>query len=75
MTNEFKKKALIYHVKKYGMPAVNISKFETKRFEPYKHRFRYDDTGEIVTIDMRDPEAFEMIFCSDHPITVLGRGG
>lgn len=80
MTNEFKKKALIYHVKKYGMPAVNIKKFEPKKFEPrpfdpFMLKFRYDDTGEIHEIDMRDDKAFDMIFGSERPITMLLRGG
>ena len=81
MTNHLKRKYLIYHVKKYGMPAVNISKFEYKkavepeRFDPFMLSFRYDDTGEIHTIDTRDDDAFDMIFASDRPITMLlGKG-
>lgn len=81
MTNSFKKKVLNYHVKKYGVPKIDISKIEVERAainraeieraNPFEMRFRYNDTGEICTIDTRDDDAFDKMFDSGRPVTML----
>jgi hypothetical protein len=59
-------------IKKFEPKEFKPERFESKGHEGRKTRLRYDDTGEIVVVDLHDMANFEEMMTNGRPVTILG---